>query len=68
QEDRTRFCEHYRRGVEEYDKKFMKKYDGDLNITRLGLAGLFSAVAPGFIIQVQSQLQSDPNEETAALL
>ena len=34
----------------------------------LNQAGLFSAVTSAFIIQVQSQLQSDPNEETAALL
>jgi len=31
-------------------------------------AGLFSAVTSAFIIQVHSQLQPDPNEETAALL
>ena len=31
-------------------------------------AGLFSAVASAFIIQVQPQLQPDPSEETAALL
>jgi len=31
-------------------------------------AGLFSAVTSAFVIQVHSQLQSDPNEETAALL
>ena len=31
-------------------------------------AGLFSAVASAFIIQVNSQLQPDPNDETAALL
>ena len=31
-------------------------------------AGLFSAVTSAFIIQVQPELQSDPNEETAALL
>ena len=36
-------------------------------LTRLK-AGLFSAVTSAFIIQVQPQLQSDPNEETAALL
>ena len=35
----------------------------------LGLqAGLFSAVTSAFVILVHSQLQSDPNEETAALL
>ena len=31
-------------------------------------AGLFSATASAFIIQVSSQLQPDPNNETAALL
>ena len=31
-------------------------------------AGLFSAVASAFIIQVSSQLQPDPNDQTAALL
>lgn len=31
-------------------------------------AGLFSAVTSAFIVQVQPQLQPDPNEETAALL
>ena len=31
-------------------------------------AGLFSAVASAFAIQVHSQLQPDPNDETAALL
>ena len=31
-------------------------------------AGLFSAVTSAFIIQVHSQLQPDPNEETSALL
>jgi hypothetical protein len=31
-------------------------------------AGLFSAVTSAFIIQVDSQLQPDPNDETAALL
>jgi len=31
-------------------------------------AGLFSAVTSAFVIQVHSQLQPDPNDETAALL
>ena len=80
---RTRFYEHYRREAEDYDKEFMKKYEEDLNTTlifvrhgqRLGVhaltrikAGLFSAVTSAFIIDVQPQLQQDPNEETAALL
>src|SRR6266478_4739959 len=31
-------------------------------------AGLFSAVTSAFIIEVNSKLQPDPNQETAALL
>ncbi|KAF9642693.1 hypothetical protein BDM02DRAFT_1973732 [Thelephora ganbajun] len=68
QEDhRATFYEHYRKEAEEYDKDFMKKHDEDLNTTLI-FAGLFSAVASAFIVQVQPQLQPDPNEETAALL
>ena len=61
----------------------MKKYDEDLNTTlifvsfasssalyllTLSKAGLFSAVTSAFILDVQSQLQQDTGEETAALL
>jgi len=61
----------------------MKRHDEDLNTTLifvsfvwyLGMpmltwsqAGLFSAVTSAFIIDVQSQLWPDPNDETAALL
>ena len=61
----------------------MKKYEGDLDTTlifvsflsRLDVrlltksqAGLFSAVTSAFIIDVQSQLQPDTGDETAALL
>jgi len=61
----------------------MKKYDEDLNTTLIFVsfvrgvggrlltgyqAGLFSAVASAFIIEVNSQLHQDPNNETAALL
>ena len=84
QEDhRARFFEHYRKEAEDYDREFMKKHDEDLNTTLifvsftryLGMyvltqpqAGLFSAVTSAFIIDVQSKLQPDPNDETAALL
>ncbi|KAF9791185.1 hypothetical protein BJ322DRAFT_982776, partial [Thelephora terrestris] len=64
---RTKFYEHYRKEAEEYDKEFLKNRGEDLNTTLI-FAGLFSAVTSAFIIQVQSGLQSDPNEETAALL
>ncbi|KAF9791149.1 hypothetical protein BJ322DRAFT_429637 [Thelephora terrestris] len=66
QEDhRAGFYQHYRKAAEEYDKEFifMKERDEDLNTTLI-FAGRFSAVASAFIIQ----LQSDPNQETAALL
>ena len=62
----------------------MKKHDEDLNTTLIfvssisqwlavytltGLqAGLFSAVTSAFILDVQSQLQPDSGNETAALL
>ena len=84
QEDyRSQFYKHYRREADEYDREFMEKYDGDLDTTLIFVsfvrcsgvlvvtwsqAGLFSAVTSAFIIDVQSQLRSDPNDETAALL
>ena len=83
EDHRAQFYEAYRREAEEYDKEFMKKHDEDLNTTLIFVsftchsgmrvltrsqAGLFSAVASAFIIDVQSQLQPDTGEETAALL
>ena len=62
----------------------MEKYEGDLDTTlifvsfvhsrsdvrmlTLSQAGLFSAVTSAFIINIQSQLQPDTGDETAALL
>ena len=61
----------------------MKKYDEDLNTSLIFVgflsgsgahaltrtqAGLFSAVTSAFIIEAQSHLQPNPNDETAALL
>jgi hypothetical protein len=61
----------------------MEKYDEDLNTTLIFVssarcsgvrvltrvqAGLFSAVASAFIIEVHSHIQQDPNDVTAALL
>jgi hypothetical protein len=83
EDHRARFYADYHKVAEEYDKEFMKKYDEDLNTTLIFVsfvccsgvrpltpsqAGLFSAVASAFIIEVNSQLQPDPNDETAALL
>ena len=83
EEHRVRFYADYRKEAEEYDKEFMKKYDEDLNTTLIFVsstrcsgvhvltrvqAGLFSAVTSVFIIEVNSQLRPNPNDETAALL
>ncbi|KAF9789704.1 hypothetical protein BJ322DRAFT_980551, partial [Thelephora terrestris] len=63
----AQFYEHYRDVAAEYDKEFLKKHDEDLTTTLI-FAGLFSAVTSAFIIQVNSQLQPDPADETAALI
>ncbi|KAF9780438.1 hypothetical protein BJ322DRAFT_981223, partial [Thelephora terrestris] len=63
----TRFYDNYRKVAEEYDKDFLKRYGEDLDTTLI-FAGLFSAVTSAFIIQVDSKLQPDPSDETAALL
>ncbi|KAF9777416.1 hypothetical protein BJ322DRAFT_659378 [Thelephora terrestris] len=63
----ARFYEDYHKESEVYDKEFLKKYDEDLNTTLI-FAGLFSAVASAFIVEVNPSLQPDPNDETAALL
>ena len=83
EDNRARFYEDYRKVAEEYDKEFLKKHDEDLNTTLIFVsstwvsivycslgskAGLFSAVTSAFIIQVDPQLQPDPNDQTAALL
>ena len=78
------FYKDYHKVSEEYDREFLKKYDEDLNITLIFVslsvlcykrllkrgwqAGLFSAVASAFIIDVDPQLQPNPNADTAALL
>ena len=84
QDREARFYDNYRKLAEEYDKDFLKKYGEDLDTTLIfvgspsGLdehlltiryqAGLFSAVTSAFIIEVDSKLQPDPGDETAALL
>jgi len=80
---RSQFYKHYRKEAEDYDREFMEKHDEDLNTTLIFVsfrrcsgvrmltrsqAGLFSAVTSAFIIDVQSQLRPDPNDETVALL
>ena len=80
---RARFYRDYRKVAAEYDKEFLKKNDEDLNTTLIFVscshrfheriltrvqAGLFSAVASAFILQVDSQLQPSSGDETVALL
>ncbi|KAF9781602.1 hypothetical protein BJ322DRAFT_232648 [Thelephora terrestris] len=66
-DSRTDFFALYRRESEEFDRDYAGKYDEDLN-TSLIFAGLFSAVSSAFIIDVQSNLQPNPNAMTAAYL
>jgi len=73
----------YKKVATEYDTDYVKKYDEDLNTTlifvcRLSFslvkyltcsqAGLFSAVSSAFVIDVHSNLQPDPNKQSAAIL
>ncbi|KAF9780446.1 hypothetical protein BJ322DRAFT_1012058, partial [Thelephora terrestris] len=66
-EHEARFYKNYGDVAKEYDDDYLKKYREDLETTLL-FAGLFSAVTSAFIIQLGSSLQSDPGDETAALL
>ncbi|KAF9780471.1 hypothetical protein BJ322DRAFT_1112471 [Thelephora terrestris] len=61
------FYDKYHEMAKGYDEDFVKKYGGDLDTTLI-FAGLFSAVASAFIIDVDSQLQPNTGAETAALL
>ncbi|KAJ7244282.1 hypothetical protein C8J57DRAFT_1681100 [Mycena rebaudengoi] len=63
----TTFWNAYKTLSEEYDREFHKKYGTDPD-TSLIFAGLFSAVSSAFIIQIQPELQQDPNEVTQQLL
>ncbi|KAJ7120277.1 hypothetical protein C8R44DRAFT_877716 [Mycena epipterygia] len=47
--------------------EFLQKYGNDLD-TSLIFAGLFSAISSAFIIQIQPELQADPDATTQALL
>ncbi|KAJ6560877.1 hypothetical protein DFH09DRAFT_895836, partial [Mycena vulgaris] len=57
----------YKTLADEFDKEFQRKYGDDLD-TSLIFAGLFSAVSSAFIIQIQPELQPDPNATSQALL
>ncbi|KAJ7808810.1 hypothetical protein B0H14DRAFT_2525055, partial [Mycena olivaceomarginata] len=64
---RIAFWTAYKTLADEFDKEFQAKYGADLD-TSLIFAGLFSAVSSAFIIQIQPELQPDPNGPTQALL
>ncbi|KAJ7836456.1 hypothetical protein B0H14DRAFT_3460678 [Mycena olivaceomarginata] len=57
----------YKTLADEFDKEIQRKYGDDLD-TSLIFAGLFSAVSSAFIIQIQPELQPDPNAPIEALL
>ncbi|KAK6985033.1 hypothetical protein R3P38DRAFT_2575239 [Favolaschia claudopus] len=57
---KTAFWKGYNELASEYDKEFLKRYDTDLD-TSLIFAGLFSAVASAFIIQIQPDFDLDPS-------
>ncbi|KAF8200564.1 hypothetical protein K438DRAFT_1582645, partial [Mycena galopus ATCC 62051] len=57
----------YKTLADEFDKEIQRKYGDDLD-TSLIFAGLFSAVSSAFIIQIQPELQPDPNGPIEALL
>jgi len=74
---RTRFHEQFRKEADDHDRDFHKKYHDDLNTTLIFVsndrsyafrflnviqAGLFSAVASAFIVEIQSQLRPDYQE------
>ncbi|KAK6977692.1 hypothetical protein R3P38DRAFT_2581312, partial [Favolaschia claudopus] len=60
---KTAFWKGYNDLASEYDKEFQQKYGTDLD-TSLIFAGLFSAVASAFIIQIQPEFESTPHPLT----
>ncbi|KAJ7448781.1 hypothetical protein FB451DRAFT_1053670, partial [Mycena latifolia] len=69
---KTTFWTAYKSLADECDREFQRKYGNDLDtlliFVRLLSAGLFSAVSSAFIIQIQPELQPDPNSMTRALI
>ncbi|KAK6977683.1 hypothetical protein R3P38DRAFT_2373747, partial [Favolaschia claudopus] len=65
---KTTFWNGYMILANEYDKEFLQKYSTDLTSTDLDtsliFAGLFSAVASAFIIQIQPEFESTPHPLT----
>ncbi|KAJ7191247.1 hypothetical protein GGX14DRAFT_600948 [Mycena pura] len=69
---KTAFWNAYKPLADEFDKEFKDKYGTNLDTSLIfvpgSIAGLFSAVSSAFIIQIQPQLQPDPNMITQGLL
>ncbi|KAF9782757.1 hypothetical protein BJ322DRAFT_1009072, partial [Thelephora terrestris] len=63
----TNFWTVYKKVADEHDNDLLNKYAGDLD-TSLLFAGLFSAVATTFIVQIIPSLQANPTDLTNALL
>ncbi|KIJ53175.1 hypothetical protein M422DRAFT_155251, partial [Sphaerobolus stellatus SS14] len=63
----AQFWTQYERVAKQTDEEFLERYNGDLDV-QLIFAGLFSAVSASFIVQMQGDLQPDPNTTTNALL
>ena len=83
-DSRLEFYTMYGREAAKYDTDYTRKYDDDLSTTLIFVrpssffpcqvshlfsqAGLSSAVSSAFVIDVHSNLQPDPNEQSVALL
>ena len=82
-DSRRHFYNMFNREADEYDRDFHKKYHEDLNIALVFVsrtrrhqcpiltrkqAGLFSAVASAFIIDIQQELRPDYNEMSFTVL
>ncbi|KAF9782745.1 hypothetical protein BJ322DRAFT_168803 [Thelephora terrestris] len=63
----TDFWTVYKKVADEHDNDLLNKYAGDLD-TSLLFAGLFSAVATTFIVQIIPSLQANPADLTNSLL
>ncbi|KAJ7910745.1 hypothetical protein B0H13DRAFT_1574947, partial [Mycena leptocephala] len=69
----TNFWNLHKTIADEHDKEFVEKYITDLDTSLIFVriwvvAGLFSAVSSAFIIQIQPELQPDPNDMNQALM
>ncbi|KIJ53114.1 hypothetical protein M422DRAFT_155268, partial [Sphaerobolus stellatus SS14] len=65
--ERAKFWTHYESVAKQTDEEFLDRYNGDLDV-QLIFAGLFSAVSSTFLVQMEGNLQPDPNATTNALL